>query len=95
MAKNAKELAENISDFVNVMSRDNSEFINAMAMEHPTLQQAFTRLCIQWLEHMASLRDHEIDARNKASRDMARALIESLDVQGIYGDTPSKYLPTI
>ena len=91
-----KELAENISNFVNVMGNDkNEEFIVYMGIEHRTLQQAFTRLCVQWLEHMASLGDNRIDLRNQDSRDLAQKMLRSPEVLAEYGDEPSKYLRTI
>ena len=91
-----KELAQNISRFVNTFARDkNDEFIEQMAIEHRTLQQAFTRLCLQWLEYMASLPDNRIDLRNEASRNVARALLTNAEIQEEYGEKPSRYLPTV
>lgn len=91
-----KELAENISNFVNVIGGvKNEEFITHMSGEHRTLQQAYTRLCVQWLEHMAALPDNRIDLRNKASRDLARKMLQNEEVLSEYSYEPSRYIPTI
>ena len=91
-----KELAQNISRFVNTFARDkNDEFIEQMAVEHRTLQQAFTRLCLQWVEHMASLPDNRIDLRNEASRNVCRDLLTNAEMKEAYDEKPSRYLPTI
>ena len=47
-----------------------------MGMEHPTLQQNFTKLCCAWLRHLATT-DYW-DARNKASVDFAKSIKDEL-----------------
>jgi hypothetical protein len=47
------------------------EFVKAMGKEHRTGQQGFTRLCVAWLEHLASV--EHFDDRNKASVELAKA----------------------
>ena len=55
MRKTGKEMAGEMTDFVNTFSTEpRTEFIQAMANEHRTLQQSFTRLCLDWIEHCAT-----------------------------------------
>lgn len=90
------ELARAISTFVNGNGNDAmDELIGYIANDHRTLQQKFTKICVKWLEHMASRNDYEIDGRNQASRDMARKMVTNSDVAEQYGDEPSRYLPLI
>lgn len=92
-----EQLAENIGKFVNVMGDTdrNRDFIVAMHKQHRTLQQAFTRLAFMWIEHLSRLGDNEIDLRNKASRDIARMMLGTNDMETLYGSEPSKYLPCV
>jgi hypothetical protein len=64
-----KELTGIITDYLNVFSVDDKigKFNDAMSREHRTLQQSFTRLCIGWIEHVAS-DDYYTDGRNQASK---------------------------
>lgn len=85
--KEAKDLAEHITRYVNTFSDNLPKFIEAMGHEHRTLQQNFTRLCFEWLKHLASLPENWYDLRNEASVKMARKIVEK------FGD--EMYLPTI
>lgn len=77
----AKRLVLNVTDYLNTLSDEDpiKEFVAAMAEEHRTLQQGFTRLVVAWLRHLASLPDNRYDARNEASVKLARKLLGSLD----------------
>lgn len=88
--KLAAELAEKISRFVNSMANEDriKFFVEAMHNEHRTLQQSFTGLALAWLKHLAALPEGHFDARNKASVDIAKKLVGSLDKY-------ATYLPTI
>jgi hypothetical protein len=48
--KNTKELVQEFSDYVNTFGDKSQEFCQAMSVEHRTLQQSFTKLCLKWLE---------------------------------------------
>lgn len=102
--KNTKEVVQEITDYVNTFNDKGKEFCQAMSCEHRTLQQSFTKLCLQWLEHCAS-EEYRTDARNEGSKKIARELLEGFrDKQikeGFTGETlelmskPSGYLPHI
>ena len=102
--KKTKEVVQEITDYVNTFNDKGEEFCQAMSCEHRTLQQSFTKLCLQWLEHCAS-DEYRTDARNEGSQKIARALMdclrEKMAMEGYTGDTlrlmskPSGYLPCI
>jgi len=74
----AKEMAELMADFVNVMDGDRERrFVEEMALQHRTLQQGFTRLMIEWIKHLAKVKHY--DPRNEASVMLARKIKERLD----------------
>jgi hypothetical protein len=102
--KNTKELVGDITDYVNSFSNKEREFCEAMSLEHRTLQQSFTKLCLSWLEHCASS-EYLTDARNEQSKKIAMELLEGFKAkqikEGYTGDTlelmskPSGYLRCI
>lgn len=77
-----KENVRKVSDMLNSMGFNPEEFCKEFTKEHRTLQQNFTRLCIQWLATCAS-DDYRFDGRNEASHVIAKALIESQDADFI------------
>lgn len=77
MRKSAKEMAGEMTDFINTFSTEpRKEFVQAMANEHRTLQQSFTRLCLEWIEHCAS-QDYRTDGRNESSHHLCKAMVEA------------------
>ena len=84
-AKN-KENAQKVAEMLNSFTFDYEGFCKAMSSEHRTLQQSFTRLCIQWLCTCAS-DEYRYDGRNEASHEVAKALIDSQDADFI-GNLP-------
>jgi hypothetical protein len=88
-----KKLVGEITDFVNSYNADRKQFIIMMSREHRTLQQSFTRLVLEWLEHVAS-GDYIHDDRNKASHEIARDLIEIFKARKDEIN-PSQFLPLI
>lgn len=70
-----------ITKTLNIMSDSDRVkfFIEAMGNEHRTLQQGFTRLVVEWLKHLASLKYGQYDLRNEASVLLAKKLIGSQD----------------
>ena len=79
----AFETVDKLGRFVNVMG--DSERVNllieAMANDHRTLQQGFTRLALAWLVHLAGLKEGHYDLRNEASVKLAKKLLEGVDVK--------------
>ena len=99
-----RQLTSEITSHVNKMSTNNDEFIDAMAREHRTLQQSFTRLCLQWIEYVGSP-DYETDLRNAESwvtcKDLLDAYRRKMEDRGWSGvsldrmSKPSEHLPII
>ena len=76
MKQQPEELARTVADATNVMGFNEEEFCGAMARQHRTLQQGFTRLCLRWLYDLSE-REH-FDARNTASVEAGKAVKEAL-----------------
>lgn len=95
MRKSGKEMASEMTDFVNTFSSEGKEeFIQAMASEHRTLQQSFTRLCLKWIEHCAS-QDYRFDGRNESSHYVCKAMVEAYKEKQENLSPLSDYLPCI
>lgn len=104
MRKSTKELVQEITDYLNTFNSKEKEFCEAMSCEHRTLQQSFTKLCLQWIEHCAS-DEYRTDGRNEQSQKIARELLEGFKdkqiKEGFTGETlklmskPSGYLSCI
>ena len=102
--KDAKQLVSEISGYVNSFNDKGKEFADAMSCEHRTLQQSFTKLCLQWLEHCAS-DEYRTDARNMQSQKIAKELLDGFRnkqiKEGFTGSSlemmskPSKHLSCI
>lgn len=73
-----KDQVRQVSDMLNSFTFEYKGFCEEMTREHRTLQQSFTRLCIEWLCTCAS-DDYKYDGRNEASHNIAKALIDSQD----------------
>jgi hypothetical protein len=71
-----KEVAKNVSNFVNNYNSDHEGFIKEMNSEHRTLQQSFTKLCLRWIENVAS-DEYRFDLRNQDSHEACKKLVES------------------
>ena len=76
MTKTVFEAVNTMTDYVNSFNCDYDEFAQKMGMEHPTLQQNFTKLCCAWLRHLATT-DYW-GGRNKASVDFAKSIKDEL-----------------
>lgn len=87
-----QEMVNGITNFVN-SSSINNEFNERMAMEHRTLQQSFTRLCLRWLEHI-SKEEYRTDLRNEQSKKIAKEIIEKFK-ENNNGFVPSEFLSYI
>ena len=76
-----QETVKIMSDFVNSFNCDYKGFAKEMGVEHPTLQQNFTKLCVAWLQHLSSKEFY--DLRNEASVNFAKSIKEQLDNVGL------------
>jgi hypothetical protein len=95
MRKSPIEMAGEMTDFVNTFSNEpRKEFIQAMSNEHRTLQQSFTRLCLEWIEHCAS-QDYRTDGRNESSHTTCKAMVEAYKEKQNNLLPLSAYLPFI
>lgn len=104
MAKNTKELVQDMTDYLNSFSRKESEFCKEMSCEHRTLQQNFTRLCLSWIEYCAT-DEYRVDGRNEMSKEVAKRIMDlwsdKMKGEGYSSftlevvDRPSNWLPTI
>jgi hypothetical protein len=72
----AKHLANEMSNFVNSFSSDHQGFITEMGKDHRTLQQSFTKLCLKWIEYVAS-DDYRFDLRNQDSHTTCKKMIRA------------------
>ena len=106
-----KELANEMARLCNYPSgQGQAAFIERMSTEHRTLQQAFTRLCLQWLEQVAERKGPQFtDLRNESSQDISEKMMNGFiqiiaDQQNISVEEvkknwdiyrPSKWLPYI
>ena len=95
MRKTGKEMAGEMTDFVNTFSSDSrKEFVQAMGHEHRTLQQSFTRLCLEWIEHCAS-QEYRTDGRNESSHTTCKIMVEAYKEKQNTLLPLSAYLPFI
>jgi hypothetical protein len=70
-----EKFAQACADAVNPMGFSPKKFCAALARQHRTLQQGFTRLCFAWIKHLASLEGHEYDLRNAASVQVCKKIV--------------------
>jgi len=82
---NAAEAVEAMSRFVNNFAMDADAFVEGLSREHRTLQQSATGVMLQWLRHLAALKEFEYDLRNEAAVQAARICIAALDKDGRFG----------
>jgi hypothetical protein len=85
----AHHLVDLLTRFVN-RSGSAKEFVANMACEHRTLQQGFTRLVVEWIEHLSTLDGPgNYDMRNAASVMLAKQIVATPGWERV------KYLPLI
>lgn len=75
-----QEIAMNIMTQVNHFC-DTKKIAEYMAREHRTLQQTFTKLCVDWLKQLAVMEYY--DDRNEASVEFAKSLMSMPEVKEI------------
>lgn len=90
MKKNTKEIVSELTDYVNSFDNKSEEFNTEMSYEHRTLQQSFTRLCLGWIEFVAS-EEYRTDGRNESSKTvcdtMMNAFRKEVAAQGYTSNT--------
>lgn len=73
---NTAEQVNTVSRMLNSYSFNPAAFCKNMQNEHRTLQQSFTRLCVEWLKTCAS-DEYLFDERNRASHEVAKRMVEA------------------
>ena len=85
-----KELVNEITNFVNSYNDKSKVFNETMSREHRTLQQSFTRLCLNWIEFV-SKEEYRTDLRNEGSKNICKELMETFRekklLEGFTGST--------
>ena len=81
-----KDAAMQMTNYLNTFSHDEriATFIGAMRLEHRTLQQNFTSLCIGWIRHLSTASDYDFDGRNEASQKLAKKIMSLLAPEDQY-----------
>jgi hypothetical protein len=74
----AKEITSAITNYLNSFSNKSEAFNQAMSNEHRTLQQTFTKLCLAWIEHVAS-EEYRVDGRNEASKNTCKDILKGFE----------------
>lgn len=69
--------ANEVSDMLNILGFYPEGFCAEMTKDHRTIQQNFTRLCIEWIKTCAS-DDYRYDERNRASHVKCKAIVETM-----------------
>lgn len=72
-----KKLAHDVASAINNFSFSNTAFAEEMGREHRTLQQSFTRLCMEWICYLAQVEHY--DARNEDSVKLAKEIVSKVD----------------
>jgi len=71
------EMVKKVSDYCNCFGSNFSEFAFVMSKEHRTIQQNFTRICLEWLKELSNT--EYFDDRNEASVMFAKSIKDQLD----------------
>lgn len=67
---NVKKNVEMVTSMLNSFGFDYKGFCSYMIRQHRTLQQSFTKLCLEWLKTCADA-NYPTDGRNEASHKIA------------------------
>ena len=78
MNRDPKQVSEILEDYFNQCGSVEDALVHEIEQWHPTLQQNFTRFCIQWLKRLAE-DGFSFDDRNKASVEFARSIRHQLE----------------
>ena len=75
----AEDVAEMLIQYINNICIEelSKELVERMSRIHPTLQQNFTRVCVDWFKELSEKKYY--DLRNEASVLLAKKLRKELD----------------
>lgn len=74
------------------MNDVSKEFIHEMNREHRTIQQSFTKMMLEWMEHVSS-ENYRTDLRNEDSKKCVKTMIEKFKSEN--GFYPSEFIRMI
>lgn len=105
LGRDAEAAANYMENFINNMGCPMTEFVEKMIYKHRTLQQSFTKLCMKWIEKVAS-DEYTYDGRNEGSHKTCKRLLDNwvlphpddkphMDADLLKNSPPSKWLPMI
>lgn len=93
--KDIQETVKKVSDIVNTFNDDPMDtFIRQMTFQHRTLQQSFTKLCLKWIETVASS-EYRFDGRNQHSHELCEHIITTMKLHDESETELSKQLPCV
>ena len=90
----AMEIADKLTTYLNNFNSQelNQDFCEAMLMQHRTLQQNFTGLCLAWIEFMGNnsqeFKRMFTDPRNEFSNQICAKILGFLKEEGINSNLP-------
>jgi hypothetical protein len=92
----SEKIVDDLASLVNSMSFKPDYFIEAMGREHRTLQQSFTKLCLQWIEYVGH-NGYPHDGRNEASHQVCHGIVKLFVclLENKSNALPSQMLPLI
>lgn len=73
-----KQNANEVSNMLNSLGFAPELFCAEMRKDHRTIQQNFTRLCLEWIKTCAQ-EDYPHDERNRASHVKCRAIVDRME----------------
>lgn len=73
-----KELADIVTDGMNVLTFDPVLFCEELQKKHRTLQDDFTAICLEWFRLNAGLAMDMFDGRNIRTKLVSDAVMETL-----------------
>lgn len=86
MKNDDKECAETIERSINTMSISPKQVAKELATMHPTLQQTFMNIAVQFIREMSQ--KTYADGRNEASVELAKKIMANLDYEDKEGLLP-------
>jgi hypothetical protein len=69
----AAKVADAVTRFLN--HSNPADLAKAIGRDHRTLQQLFTRVCVEWINNLSKLEAGGFDLRNEDSVRLAKALV--------------------
>jgi hypothetical protein len=81
-----QDIAREISNLINVMGIDHKKVARHLANDHPTLQQTFMNIAVQFIREMST--KTYVDLRNQYSVKLAKKIMDNLEYEDKEGILP-------